>query len=285
MRQEPMPLSRLLGAACTLVFGGVSAAIGWRAGHLLAQAPAAGELPLGLSDGDLLGAAGVAAVAFSAVLLNLAVRVWKAGASLRALLGACLWLLLAFYAAGNAVKFSAYHRAETTSARILAADRYDDGREQLRAARQKLNELKSHPSYSSTAGCTKIAGREIKTLCAKIAQSEEAVRAAQQSKASGRPAAADPGSQSLAWVTGLPEAWIVQFWPVFVALVFELSNCLGAFAVSNPRAARRSGRQRPAAKQRVLGNMDASNFQAGRLRARSGTGRRQLRAVKRCSFT
>jgi hypothetical protein len=140
-----MPLSRLLGAACTLVFGGVSAAIGWRAGHLLAQAPAAGELPLGLSDGDLLGAAGVAAVAFSAVLLNLAVRAWRGGAPLRALLGACLWLLLAFYASGNAVKFSAYHRAETTRARILAADRYDDGREQLRAARQKLSEIEKSP--------------------------------------------------------------------------------------------------------------------------------------------
>jgi hypothetical protein len=75
--------SRLTSACCTLVFGGVSAAIGWHAGHLLAHAPASGELPFGLSDGDLLGAAAVAAVAFSAVLLNLAAQAWRGDLSPR----------------------------------------------------------------------------------------------------------------------------------------------------------------------------------------------------------
>jgi hypothetical protein len=245
-----MPLSRLTGVVCSLVFGGVSAAIGWRAGHLLAQTQPTGGLPFRLSDGDLLDAAGVAAVAFSTVLLNVAAAAWRDGASLRAFLGAALWLLLALYAAGNAVKFSAYHQAETASARVLAADRYSDGQEDLQAARERLKELKSHPAYGETAGCTRITGREVRGLCAKIAQGEEAIQHARLSKAGGHPAESDASAQSLAWVTGLPEAWIVKFWPVFVALVFELSNCLGVFALSRP-AKPAGGRQRLAKSPRV----------------------------------
>ena len=189
----------ILGVLAAIILLGVSAAMNWRFGFTLGKTE---------FDGHIYGAASVAADGMKALAPFFIVWAFKQRSYVQAFSGILILVVCSFYSITSSLGFSALNRADTIGERTLHANAYNDLRNELRRAQEKLGWIPQHrsvgevkadltaimskPVYSRKRGflgtveslsdnCTKVAyGTQRK--CAKVLNLRKELAVAKQSQ-------------------------------------------------------------------------------------------------------
>ncbi|KAI93549.1 hypothetical protein T281_16075 [Rhodomicrobium udaipurense JA643] len=202
---------RLLVAGCGVALGAVCAVAAYHNGLALDGA-------LGLWFG-----VGFAAVVVMSWLMW-PVASWSARLGNTGQAKACkiAWAPLALFVVANAVMFVASHRTETVGGKAMEIERYEVAKAERERLLTELGTVKTSPLWTASSGCT-IRTIGAKKLCDRSSEIETGLKEAGKALAAGKPASADAGAETLAWVLGGDAAKVGRAWPIAVAVALELA--------------------------------------------------------------
>ena len=229
MKPNTMPLSRSILGACGLTSGAYCALSAFWNGQSLAHD----------NTGYVFGAAFVALVVASWFLLHLADGWRKAGEPMTAALITGFWVLLMAFTLTNAVTFTASTRTEHVGEKVLTIEAYNRAKETRATALADLATVKTNPRWIATNGCTNATNEKSKQFCNGVTMALGQLKIADTTLASGKPASADAGAETLAWVIDGDSSKVARGLPVFMAIVSELAaSLLMKLALKSPGARR-----------------------------------------------
>ena len=243
----------ILGVIAASVLLAVSAAMNYRFGFSL------GKTAL---DGEIYGAASVAADCFKALVpffffAAIRNRMWS-----QAIAALLVWVVVTAYAMTSALGHAALNRLDTSGQRAAAAANYTDLRADSKRAQEQLSWIPAHRPLDTVAAelnvhkaqrywavtqeCTDVRGRGARNYCQKFhklnaelasAQSAEKLESriheigAKLAKVTGSAvmAQADPQASVLAKLTGLEVETVQMALTMFVALLIEVGSGFGMF--------------------------------------------------------
>jgi len=225
---------RLLVAGCGIALGAVCAVAAYHNGLALDSA-------LGLWFG--IGFAAVVVMSW----LMWPVASWSARLGNTAQAKACklAWAPLALFVVANAVMFVASHRTETVGGKTMEIERYEAAKAERVRLLADLETVKTSPLWAASSGCT-IRTIGSKKLCDRSAEIEEGLKDAGKTLAAGKPASADAGAETLAWVLGGDAAKVGRAWPIAVAVALELAASFAMKLALSPWGAPRRREAAPA---------------------------------------
>ena len=247
----------VLGVLAAGVLLAVSAAMNWQFGFSL------GRTPL---DGQILGAASAAADCMKALVPFFFFAAWRNRMWSQAGASAVVWAVVTAYSLTSALGYAALSRADTTGARSVQSQTYQDVRSDMKRAQDELGwipqhrpvatihaeieGLKGQKAWGWSEGCTKPDGKPERQLCDKVRADEaeqgsalkadelekriETAQAKLPNASQTGSTEADPQAAVLAALLGkvLPGVKIADvqtMMVVFVALLLEVGSGLGMY--------------------------------------------------------
>jgi hypothetical protein len=243
----------ILGVIAASILLAVSAAMNYRFGFSL------GKTAL---DGEIYGAASVAADCFKALVpffffAAIRNRMWA-----QALAAVLVWVVVTGYAMTSALGHAALNRLDTSGQRAAAAANYTDLRADSKRAQEQLSWIPAHRPYETVAAevnvhkaqrywavtneCTDVRGRGARNYCQQYFKLNAELASAQNSQklesriaeigaklanvtGSAVMAQADPQASVLAKITGLDVPTVQTGLTMFVALLIEIGSGFGMF--------------------------------------------------------
>lgn len=220
-----MPVSRLTSFLAGLVCGGYAAVAAFRNGYSLGSTEV---------DGYIIGAAFAAVVVGSWPLLGLAERRKAQGLIMHAWGLRFGWALLLAFILVNAVGYAATHRAEKTGDKVIAAEAYERAQIQFDALTQAIADMKGNDRWTATAGCTDATVDKSIEFCDRLQAKEALLADTNLVLSKGRPAAADPQAETVAWVLDGDPKKTAKAMPIFLGVILEIAASIFFFAAAEP---------------------------------------------------
>jgi hypothetical protein len=241
------------GCVAALILLCVSATMNWQFGFSLGKTE---------FDSHVFGAASVAADGLKALMPFLIFAAWRNRNWLQAFGGTALWAVCIVYALTSALGFASLNRSDTTGARTIQAEKYEDLRTQLSRITDQQKWLDKHRSggmveaeiraaqqhvrWQSTKGCTDATLPLSREFCegfhrleAELAaatkdgalQREADVIRAQLGQMTGRSAVkiADPQAAMISALSGLDIRRVEIGLTILITLLVELGSSLGLY--------------------------------------------------------
>jgi hypothetical protein len=243
----------VLGVIAAGILLAVSAAMNYRFGFSL------GKTAL---DGEIYGAASVAADCFKALVpffffAAIRNRMWS-----QALAAVLVWVVVTGYAMTSALGHAALNRLDTSGQRAAAAANYTDLRADSKRAQEQLSWIPAHRPYETVAAelnvhkaqrywavtqeCTDVKGKGARDYCQQYHKLNAELASAQNSQklesriaeigaklarvtGSAVMAQADPQAAVLAKVTGLDIDTVQMALTLFVAILIEIGSGFGMY--------------------------------------------------------
>ncbi len=248
----------VLGVAAAGVLLAVSAAMNWQFGYNLGRTP---------FDGQIYGAASAAADCMKALVPFFFFAAWRNRMWAQASASALVWVVVTAYSLTSALGHAALNRADTTGARTVQTQSYQDVRADVKRAQDQLSWVPQHRPVATvqaeidgvknsrawgwSSGCTKVDGKAERQACDRFHALQAELGSAQQgamlekriadlqSKLDGQvahhgSADADPQAAVLTALLAkvlpnIEKADVQTMMTVFVALLLEVGSGLGLF--------------------------------------------------------
>ena len=246
----------VLGVLAAGVLLAVSAAMNYRFGFSLGKS---------VADGQIYGAASVAADCFKALVPFFLFAAWRNRMWSQALAAAVLWVVVTGYSMTSSLGHAALNRLDTSSQRAVASANYQDLRADSKRAQDQLTWIPAHrpPGTVSaeldvlkaqrywllTRECTDVKGKYGREYCqqfhklsAEFASGQEAQKLETRIAEIGSKLAvvaggnsgvvlnqADPQATVLARMSGLEIETVQMALTVFVALLIEIGSGFGMY--------------------------------------------------------
>jgi hypothetical protein len=135
------------------------------------------------------------------------------------------WVIAMLFVTGNSIMYTAYHRSETVEGRGQVMERYDDARKAKDAYLEEIQLLKKNPVWERSMSCTRRA-RGSWRLCKRKAELDRLIAAKDVILQAGKPGSKDAGAETLAWVLSGDASKVGRAWPVYIAIMLELTASL-----------------------------------------------------------
>ncbi len=243
-----------VGVLASLILLSVSAAMNWQFGFSLGKTE---------FDSHILGAASIAADVMKALMPFFIFSAWRQRNYPQAMGAAAVWAVCILYAMTSALGFAALNRSDTTGARAVQHEKYEDLRAELTSLSQQQGWLEKHRPvgtvqadidgakqnyrWTSSEGCTNATVDKSREFCetyhklaAELAVAKQAddlgkrldvVRTKLASvTANGAPAKiADPQAQMLSSIFGLDITRIDVAMTILITALVELGSSLGLY--------------------------------------------------------
>jgi hypothetical protein len=242
-----------VGVLAALILLSVSAAMNWQFGYSLGKTE---------FDSQILGAASIAADGMKALMPFFIFSAWRQRNYPQALGAAALWAVCIVYAMTSALGFAAQNRSDTTGARAIQHEKYEDLRAEMTRVNQQQSWLEKHrPTgtvqaeidgakqnvrWTTSEGCTNATVDKSREFCenfhklgAELAVAKQAdalakradeVRAKLAGVTSGQVAkVADPQAEILSSIFGLDIGRIDVAMTLLVTALVELGSSLGLY--------------------------------------------------------
>ena len=164
----------VLGVLAASVLLAVSATMNWQFGYHLGRTP---------FDGQIYGAASAAADCMKALVPFYFFAAWRNKQWSQVAASALVWAVVTAYSLTSALGHAALNRADTSGARTVQTQSYQDVRADLKRAQDQLSWVPQHRpagtvqaeidgvknsrAWGWSEGCTKIEGKAQRTLCDK----------------------------------------------------------------------------------------------------------------------
>lgn len=243
----------VFGCIASLILLCVSAAMNWQYGYSL------GETEF---NAHVLGAASIAADCMKALLPFFIFAAWRNRSWSQALGGTALWAVCILYALTSAIGFASTNRSDTTGARAMQAERYEDLRAQLGRVTDQQKWLEKHRSvgmieaeseaakqnyrWTSSEGCTNATVTPSRDFCENYHKLQAELAAAKKDDAlqkqadvirgrlgemNGRAAAkaADPQASIISLLFGLDIKQVELGLTILITLLVELGSSMGLY--------------------------------------------------------
>ena len=246
----------VFGVIAAGVLLAVSAAMNYRFGFSLGKTPA---------DGQIYGAASVAADCFKALVPFFLFAAWRNRVWSQALAAALLWVVVTGYSMTSSLGHAALNRLDMSSKRAVVTANYQDLRADSKRAKDQLTWIPAHrpPATVSaeldvlkaqrlwllTRECTNVRGRYGREFCqkfhklsAELASGQEAQKLETRIAAIGSKLAkvagsssgtvlaeADPQASVLARMSGVEIETVQMALTAFVALLIEIGSGFGMY--------------------------------------------------------
>ena len=246
----------VLGVIAAGVLLAVSAAMNYRFGFSLGKSPA---------DGQIYGAASVAADCFKALVPFFFFAAWRNRMWSQAFAAAALWIVVTGYSMTSSLGHAALTRLDTSSQRAVVSANYHDLRADSKRAQDQLtwipahrpaatvsaelDVLKAQRQWLLTRECTDVKGKAARDYCqdfhklsAELASGREAqkleTRIAEIGSKLAKVAAgntgavmteSDPQATVLARMSGFEIETVQMALTVFVALLIEIGSGFGMY--------------------------------------------------------
>ena len=152
----------------------------------------------------------------------------REGAKIEAQLWRLAWLAALAVVIVNGVSYSAHYRVEQTGGAEVRIEAYEDAKRREARAEASLALLQKNALWEATAACSKKRSAKARDYCAQVAGAQAEIAAAAAIKSSGRPASADAGVETIAWITGVEARKVSRSIPLSWAAICDLlaSLCL-----------------------------------------------------------
>ena len=242
-----------VGVIAALILLSVSAAMNWQFGYSLGKTE---------FDSHILGAASIAADCMKALMPFFIFSAWRQRNYPQALGATALWAVCIVYAMTSAIGFASQNRSDTTGARAIQHEKYEDLRAELTRINQQQSWLEKHrPAgtvqaeidgakqnyrWTSSEGCTNATVDKSREFCENyhklVAEYEVAKRADMLAKQGNdvlaRLAAmdsskiakvADPQAEILSLLSGLDISRIDVMMTILITALVELGSSLGLY--------------------------------------------------------
>lgn len=131
-----------VGVIAALILLGVSAAMNWQFGYSLGKTE---------FDSHIFGAASIAADGMKALMPFFIFSAWRQRNYPQALGATALWAVCILYAMTSALGFSALNRSDTSGARAIQHEKYEDLRAELNNVNQQSSWLEKHRPVGTVA--------------------------------------------------------------------------------------------------------------------------------------
>jgi hypothetical protein len=246
------------GCVAALILLCVSATMNWQFGFSLGKTE---------FDSHVFGAASVAADGLKALMPFLIFAAWRNRNWLQALGGTALWAVCILYALTSALGFASLNRSDTSGARTIQAEKYEDLRAQLSRVTEQQKWLEKHRSvgmveaeiraaqqhyrWQSTKGCTDATLSLSREFCEGFHKLEAELAAAKKDGAlqreadairaelgqmTGRAAVkiADPQAAMISSLSGLDIRRVEIGLTILITLLVELGSSLGLYVSTSP---------------------------------------------------
>jgi hypothetical protein len=246
-----------VGVIAALILLSVSAAMNWQFGYSLGKTE---------FDSHILGAASIAADGMKALMPFFIFSAWRQRNYGQALGASALWAVCIVYAMTSALGFSALNRSDTTGARAMKAEKYEDLRAELTQLTQQQSWLEKHRSagsvqadieaakqntrWTTSEGCTNATVDKSREFCENYHKLGAELAAAKQADMlSGRAAdvrakiagmeggasvkVADPQAAILSSLSGLDISRIDVALTILVTALVELGSSLGLYVATS----------------------------------------------------
>jgi hypothetical protein len=243
----------VFGCIASLILLAVSAAMNWQYGYSL------GETEF---NAHVLGAASIAADCMKALLPFFIFAAWRNRSWSQALGGTALWAVCILYALTSAIGFASTNRSDTTGARAMQAERYEDLRAQLGRITDQQKWLEKHRSvgmieaeseaakqnyrWTSSEGCTNATVTLSRDFCEAYHKLQAELAAAKKDEAlqkqadvirgrlgemDGRAAAkaADPQASIISLLFGIDIKQVELGLTILITLLVELGSSMGLY--------------------------------------------------------
>ncbi len=181
-----------------------------------------GKIITGGAPGIMFGLAFGAVVIISWIMLPWADKRAEDGARRDAWLWRLSWLMALGFVLANSIVYSVHYRTEMTEMKGLQIDAYERAVHIEALAASELNRLQTNPRWEATSGCSNVTATKSRLFCEQVHAVQARMQNAEAALAQGRPAAKDPGAETLAWVLSADEAKIRRSLPIFWAVILEL---------------------------------------------------------------
>ena len=243
-----------VGVLASLILLSVSAAMNWQFGFSLGKTE---------FDSHILGAASIAADVMKALMPFFIFSAWRQRNYPQAMGAAAVWAVCILYAMTSALGFAALNRSDTTGARAVQHEKYEDLRAELTRLTQQESWLEKHRPvgtvqadidgakqnyrWTSSEGCTNATVDKSREFCenyhklgAELAVAKQADDIAKRLDtvrtklakvtANGAPAKiADPQAQMLSSIFGLDITRIDVAMTILITALVELGSSLGLY--------------------------------------------------------
>jgi hypothetical protein len=241
------------GCVASLILLCVSAAMNWQYGYSL------GETQF---NAHVLGAASIAADCMKALLPFFIFAAWRNRIWSQALGGSALWAVCILYALTSAIGFASTNRSDTTGARTMQAEKYEDLRTELGRVIDQQKWLEKHRSvdmveaeieaakqndrWVPSQGCTNATIDISREFCTTYHKLQAELAAAKKDEAlqkradeirvhlgemDGRAAArvADPQATMISKLLGFDIKQVELGLTILVTLLVELGSSMGLY--------------------------------------------------------
>lgn len=248
----------VLGVLAASVLLAVSAAMNWQFGYNLGRTP---------FDGQIYGAASAAADCMKALVPFFFFAAWRNRMWSQAAASALVWAVVTAYSLTSALGHAALNRADTTGARSVQTQSYQDVRADMKRAQDQLSWVPQHRpaatvqaeidgvknsrAWGWSSGCTKVDGKAERQACDRFHALQAELGSAQQAATLEKriaeletrlgsqgshhgSAEADPQAAVLTALLakvfpGVQKADVQTMMTVFVALLLEVGSGLGLY--------------------------------------------------------
>jgi hypothetical protein len=243
-----------VGVLAALILLSVSAAMNWQFGYSLGKTE---------FDSHILGAASIAADGMKALMPFFIFSAWRQRNYPQAMGAAALWAVCIIYAMTSALGFAALNRSDTSGARAVQHEKYEDLRTELTRLSQQQSWLEKHRPvgtvqsdieaakqnyrWTSSEGCTNATVDKSREFCenyhklgAELAVAKQADALAKRADevraklagvtANGTVAkVADPQAEMLSSIFGLDITRIDVAMTLLITALVELGSSLGLY--------------------------------------------------------
>ena len=243
-----------VGVLAALILLSVSAAMNWQFGYSLGKTE---------FDSHILGAASIAADGMKALMPFFIFSAWRQRNYPQAIGAAALWAVCIIYAMTSALGFAALNRSDTSGARAVQHEKYEDLRTELTRLSQQQSWLEKHRPvgtvqsdieaakqnyrWTSSEGCTNATVDKSREFCenyhklgAELAVAKQADALAKRADevraklagvtANGTVAkVADPQAEMLSSIFGLDITRIDVAMTLLITALVELGSSLGLY--------------------------------------------------------
>ena len=249
----------VLGVMAASVLLAVSAAMNWQFGYNMGRTP---------FDGQIYGAASAAADCMKALVPFFFFAAWRNRMWAQAGASALVWAVVTAYSLTSALGHAALNRADTTGARSVQAQSYQDVRADVKRAQDQLSWIPQHRpaatvqgeidgvknsrAWGWSAACSKVDGKAERLVCDRYHALQAELGSAQQASVLEKRIAdlqskidaqggvhhgsadSDPQAAVLTALLakvfpGVQKADVQTMMTVFVALLLEVGSGLGMY--------------------------------------------------------